>query len=149
MILPDLNYTLDREKHTHIENLKPLSRNYRNYRVKTNAYIENLNCWESLQKKLQKLQGENKPTPLNSLILPDLNYTLHRENHTHIENLKLPSGNYRNYRVKKNAFFENLNCWESLQQKLQKLQGEKEHTSLNSLIFFDSDYTLHSENTDI
>ena len=134
MIFPDLNYTLHREKHTHIENLKPPSKNYRNYRVKTNAYIENLNFWESLQQKLQILQGENEHTPLNSLILPDLNYTLHREKHTYIENLKPQSGNYKNYRVKTSVYIKNLNCWESLQQKLQKLQGENEHTPLNSFI---------------
>ena len=60
MILPDLNYTLHKEKHTHIENLKPLIGNYRNYRVKTNVYTENLNCLEGLQQKLQKLQGQNE-----------------------------------------------------------------------------------------
>ena len=43
------------------------SKNYRNYRVKTNAYIENLNYWENLQQNFQKLQVENEHTPLNYL----------------------------------------------------------------------------------
>ena len=47
-------------------------------------YIKNLNCFESLQQKLQKLQGENEHTPLSSLIPPDLNYTLHIEKNTHL-----------------------------------------------------------------
>ena len=73
-----------------------------------NAYIENLNCWESLQQKLQKLQVENEHTPLNYL--------------------QPQSKNYRNYRVKTNEYIEYLNYWESLQQKLQNLQAENEHT---------------------
>ena len=48
MIFPYINYTLHRKKHTHIENLKPPSKNYRHYRVKMNAYIENLNPQGSL-----------------------------------------------------------------------------------------------------
>ena len=120
--------------------------------------------WKSKasKQKLQKLQGQNKriyqkskllgesseettettwwknPTPLTSLILPDLNYTLHREKHTHIENLKLQSRNYRNYRVKTNAYIENLNCWESSQQKLQKLQGQKERIYWKSKLLGES-----------
>ena len=146
MIFPYINYTLHRKKHTHIENLKPPSKNYRHYRVKMNAYIENLNPQGSLPVETTETTGWKRTYPQKSLILPDSDYTLHREKHTHIENITPPRQNYRNYRVKTNTYIKNLNCFESLQQKLQKLQGENEHTPPE---FFDSPWlklhTTHRE----
>ena len=99
------------------------------------------------QQKLQKLQGENERVcqkskllgespirnyrnyrvkttyPWNYLIFPYINYTLHRKKHTHIENLKPPSKNYRHYRVKMNAYIENLNPQGSLPVETTETTG--------------------------
>ena len=42
---------------TYIENLKAPLLNYRNYKVKWNACIENLNCWESLPLETTETTG--------------------------------------------------------------------------------------------
>ena len=73
-------------------------RNYRNYRVKTNI-------------------------PLELFDYPQINYKLHREKHTYIENLKPPSKNYRHYRVKMNAYIENLNPQGSLPVETTETTG--------------------------
>ena len=69
--------------------------------------------------------GWKRTYPQKSLILPDSDYTLHREKHTHIENITPPRQNYRNYRVKTNTYIKNLNCCESLPAKTTETTGWK------------------------
>ena len=107
--------------------------------------------FEASKQKLQKLQGQNKciyrksnllgefpvettettgrkrTYPPNSFILPYLNYTC-------VENLKPPSKNYRNYKVKMNAYIENLNCSECFPVETTETTGQKQ---IYLLEFFD------------
>ena len=80
--------------------------------------------------------GRKRTYPPNSFILPYLNYIC-------VENLKPPSRNYRNYKVQTHAYNENLNCSECFPVETTETTGQNKYTSLNSLIFLDSDYTLH------
>ena len=99
---------------------KSPSRKYRNYRVKKNIPPEFFDSsWPRLHTAQQK--------------------------YTHIKNLKLPRRSYRNYRVKRNAYIEILNCLVSLPADTTKTTAYKWTYPLNSLIFTDLDFTLHSE----
>ena len=93
-----------------------------------NAYIENLNPQGSLPVETTETTGWKRTYPQKSLILPDSDYTLHSEKHTHIKNIMPPRQNYGNYMLKTNTYIEILICQESLPQKLQKLQDKNEHT---------------------
>ena len=75
--------------------------------------------FEASKQKLQKLQGQNERIYRKSKLLgespAETTETTGRNEHTPLNYLKPQSKNYRNFRVKTNAYIENLICWESFQ----------------------------------